>query len=153
MSVNDKVLLSQDIQDSILRHNFHQLLPKSINDKITPPFDPKDTKQGGGNGKQGWKQNQGNDGNKDKKETVVDQEKSHLHWRVRDNENFHSIFYSNQKKCPRTKEGKYICMKFFLRGFCEKSCTRAHKLFQEDEQAFDKFVSSCCKGGAGKPDF
>jgi hypothetical protein len=28
MSVNNKVLLSQDLQDSILHHNFHQLLPK-----------------------------------------------------------------------------------------------------------------------------
>jgi hypothetical protein len=83
----------------------------------------------------------------------VDQDKNHFRWRVRENENFHSIFYSNQKKCPKTKEGKFICMNFFLRGFCDKSCPRSHKLSQEEEKAFDSFVSACHEGQAGKPDF
>jgi hypothetical protein len=144
--------MSQDIQDSILRHCFHQLLPKSISNKIPPNTDLKDTKEGGGGGKQGWKNSQGNN-NKDKKDIIVDQDKSHLRWLVRENENFQNVFYSNQKKCPKTKEGRFICMKFFLRGFCNKACTRSHKLTQEEEQAFDNFISSCHEGGAGKPDF
>jgi hypothetical protein len=54
---------------------------------------------------------------------------------------------------PKTKEGKFICMNFFLRGFCDKSCPRSHKLSQEEEKAFDSFVSACHEGQAGKPDF
>jgi hypothetical protein len=32
---------------------------------------------------------------------------------------------------------------FFLRGFCDASCSRIHKLTPEDEKAFDKFVLDC----------
>jgi hypothetical protein len=34
----------------------------------------------------------------------------------------------NQKKCPRNKDKKLICMKLFLHGVCDKSCNHAHKL-------------------------
>jgi hypothetical protein len=44
-------------------------------------------------------------------------------------------------------------MKLFIRGICNKSYTRVHKLTTEDEKAFDNFVGHCHEGGAGKPDF
>jgi hypothetical protein len=44
-------------------------------------------------------------------------------------------------------------MKVFIRGICDKFCTRAHKLSPKDEKAFDEFVGCCREGGAGKPDF
>jgi hypothetical protein len=64
-------------------------------------------------------------------------------------------FYSDQKKCLKTKEGKTICMKLFLRGFCDKSCPHVHKLSPDDENAFYKFVIDCrtANEGALKPDF
>jgi len=53
------------------------------------------------------------------------------------------------------EEGKTICMKLFLRGFCDKSCPRVHKLSPDDENAFYKFVIDCrtANEGALKPNF
>jgi hypothetical protein len=139
----------QESQDLILRHNFIQQLPKSIADRF---IDNEDIKDKNKNGRQGPKYNphQEKQGGKD---IVTDPDKSHLRWRVQDGENYTTIFYKNQKKCPKTHDGKPICMKFFLRGFCDKSCTRAHKLTKDDEAEFDRFISRCREGGAAKPDF
>jgi hypothetical protein len=43
-------------------------------------------------------------------------------------------------------------MKFFIRVFCDKACTRVHKLTAEDKKAFGDFVHAC-QEGASKPDF
>jgi hypothetical protein len=148
LSVNDKVLMMQDSQDMILRHSFTQLIPKSISDRISEPKD--EIKN------QGKIPSQRFDQKKDKnlqKEIKVNNEKSHLRWRVKEGENYSNTFYKNQKKCPKTKDGKQICMKLFLRGFCDKSCQRAHKLSKEEENEFDSFVAHCREGGASKPDF
>ncbi len=48
LSVNDRVLWMTDIQDSILRLNFNQMLPKSINGKIL--FQVKQNKESKFNG-------------------------------------------------------------------------------------------------------
>jgi len=87
------------------------------------------------------------------KDIITDPDRSHLRWRIKEGENFTQVFYANQKKCQKTTEGKTICMKLFLRGICNKSFTRAHKLSTEDEKAFDNFVNRCREGGATKPDF
>jgi len=87
------------------------------------------------------------------KDIITDPDRSHLRWRIKEGENFTQVFYANQKKCPKTTDGKTICMKLSLRGICNKSCTRAHKLSTEDEKAFDNFVNQCREGGATKPDF
>jgi hypothetical protein len=151
MSVNDKVLIMQEIQDMLLRHNFMQQFPKSIMENI-----PESTEKNGPylGGKNNGKLEQGlqKDGGK---EMIHDPDKSHLHWRIQDGEDFSKIFYNNQRKCPKTKEGKTICMKLFLQGFCDTSCPRVHKLSPEDEKAFDKFVADCrtANEGALKPDF
>ncbi len=149
-SMNDKVLLQQDSQDIILHHNFVQQLPKSIKDKIIKPTDDKKIPV-----KFSW-QHFGIQKDKDKnqqKELVVDNDKSHLRWRVKDRENCSHFFYQNQKKCPKNKDGQPICMKLFLRGFCNKNCNRAHKMSKEDEAEFDSFVAHCQEGGNSKPDF
>jgi hypothetical protein len=152
--VNNKVLLMQDQQDMLLHHNFIQQLPKSISDKIIEPTEKNGLNHGG---KPGGKCKPGVQ-KEFQKEIITDPNKSHLCWciqDVQDGEDFSKIFYSNQRKCPKTKDGKTICMKLFLRGFCDKSCPWIHKLSADDEKAFDKFVIDCrtMNEGALKPDF
>jgi hypothetical protein len=87
------------------------------------------------------------------KDIITNNDPSHAHWRLQEGENFSKRFYFNQKKCPKTKDGKLICMKLFIRGICDKTCTRVHKLSPDDEKAFDNFVAHCREGGAQKPFF
>lgn len=150
LSVNDRVLRMTDIQDSILRLNFNQMLPKSINDKVLSQQENKDGKFNGG-GKHNGKKVPGGEFDKNK-DIIHDTDKNHSHWRLKENENFAQTFYKNQKECPRTSDGKQICMKFFLRGLCTKSCPRTHTLNKEDEKKFETFINNC-REGAGKPDF
>jgi hypothetical protein len=140
-SVNDHVLFIQDQQEMILRHNFTQQVPKYIMDKVQNPNE--NAKQGGGGNGLGGGRDQRDKKNLDKKNLINNDDARHKKWRVKPGENFTKVFYFNQKKFPKTKEGKLICMKFFRRGFCDASCTRIHKLTAEDEKAFDKFVSDC----------
>jgi len=148
LSVNDRILQMTDIQDSILHLNFNQMLPKPKIDKIQAQQDFNKEGKFNNGGK-----NPGKKGDFDKnKELVYDSEKNHSHWRLKDNENFSKIFYKNQKECPQTSDNKQICMKFFLRGICTKSCQRSHSLSKEDEKKFEAFVYKC-REGASKPDF
>jgi hypothetical protein len=112
-SVNDKVLLMQDFQDQILRHNFIQQLPKLLTDKIEYHNNSKSNN--------GGKRFQTPDRDKDNhgKDITTDPDKTHLRWRIKEGENFAQIFSANQKKCPKTTDGKTICMKLFLRGLCD----------------------------------
>ncbi len=114
MSVNDRVLFAQDQQDLILRHSFNQLLPKSIHDKVPDPHET--PKQGGGKFKGNEDKNKNKDKKNDDKVIIHDDNKAHQKWRICDGENFSQVFYFNQKKCPRDKDGKLLCMKFFIRG-------------------------------------
>ncbi len=137
-----------DIQDSILRLNFNQMLPKSINDKIQSYQEQ--NKEGKFN--KGGKQ-LGKKGEHDKtKDIIHDNDKNHSHWHLKENENFAQTFYKNQKECPQSSDGKQICMKFFLRGIFTKSCPRAHNFMKEDEKQFKQFLLRC-REGASKPDF
>lgn len=156
-SINDRVLLMSGKRDLIIQYNFSYNIPKLLQDKLTKPK-PTDTSDKDEKNKDG----KGNNGKVDKdnknkfkswKDIVTDNDPKHAHWHIQEGENFSRLFYSNQKKCPKTKEGKLICMKLFIRGICDKSCTRVHKLTTEDEKAFDNFVGRCREGGAGKPDF
>jgi hypothetical protein len=151
LSVNDRVLRKTDIQDSILRLNFNQMLPKSINDKILLQLENyKEGKVNGGSKHQGKKFSSGNQDQN--KEIIYDNDKNHSHWRLKENEKFAKVFYKNQKECPKDSDGKHICMKFFLRGICNKSCSRSHNLSKEDEKKFETFINKC-REGASKPDF
>jgi len=161
LSVNDRVLQMSDIQESILRMSFKQTLPKPIIDKISNHLENIKEKDGNGkngkNGKNGYNnghKNQGGDGKfkQDKHDVVYNQDKSHPHWRLRDGENFTKVFYNRGKECPKTKDGKIICMKFLIRGLCDASCSRAHSLSKEEAKEFDGFIQGCCEG-ASKPDF
>jgi hypothetical protein len=69
--------------------------------------------------------------------------------KLKKKENFGKIFYSNQKECPKTTEGKMICMKFFLRGVCTKSCNRVHSLSGDDKKKFDAFIKACREKATG----
>jgi hypothetical protein len=147
-SVNDKILFMSDIQTNIERHNFTYLLPKSFLDKFKP--NPEDGSQIG-SGNPG---NEGKGGLKGGKRFPFDKDKGgynkklrvtddHNQWHLKEGEHFSDLFWSNQEKCPKTKEGSLICMKFFIRGFCDKTCLRAHKLTKQEEKDFAAFVSHC----------
>jgi len=84
LSVNDKVLLMQDQQDMLLCHNFVQQLPKSIKDKI---IKPKEDKKVPGKLLGQWFGLQKEKDKNQQKDIVVDNNKSHLCWRVKDAEN------------------------------------------------------------------
>jgi hypothetical protein len=148
-----------DKKDLIIQYNFSFNLPRLLQEKMIKPkssnANEKDFKSNGKD-KDGRKL-KGDKDNKNKfkswKHIVMDNNTKHAHWRLQDGEHYSKLFYFNQKKCPKTKEGKLLCMKLFIRGICDKSCTRVHKLTAEDEKAFDDFVGRCRKGGAQKPDF
>jgi hypothetical protein len=75
--------MMQDSQDMILHHNFIQQIPRLISDRISEQKD--ETKI------PGKIPNQRLDQKKDKnlqKEIVVDNQKSHLRWRVKEGENY-----------------------------------------------------------------
>ncbi len=147
LSVNDRVLQMTDIQDSILRMSFSQTIPKPLIDKISNYLESNREKdKDGKNGKNGKfnginsqtnaYKNQGGDG-KGKQDVVYNQDKSHPHWRLRDGENFTKVFYNRGKECPKTKDGKIMCMKYLIRGLCDASCNRVHTLSKEDAKEFD----------------
>ncbi len=99
--------------------------PKSSPKKPGKKLDPKD--------------NDSKEFNK-KKQCVED---SHKHWHNKSNENFSERFWKHSSKCPKTKNGAIICMKFFIKGFCSKNCNIAHKLSPEEESEFESFIKKC----------
>jgi len=152
-SVNDNALRQSDIQESILSLNFSQMLPKSISDKVLAQLgnnkDDKD-KGGAGGGRHGKRFLGANTDNKE--DVVYDNDKSNKNWKLKEDENFGKVFYAHQKDCPKTSEGKLICMKFFLRGVCMKTCNRVHSLAGDDKKKFDAFIKEC-RNKASKSDF
>jgi len=161
LSVNDRDLQMSDIQESILWMSFNQTLPKPIIGKISNYLESSKEKDGyGKNGKNGKNghgnghKNQGGEGNirQDKQDVVYNQDKSHPYWKLRDGENFTKVFYNRGKECPKTKDGKIMCMKFLIRGLCDASCNRAHSLSKEEAKEFDGFIQNC-QEGAFKLDF
>ncbi len=64
-------------------------------------------------------------------------EDNHKQWHVKPNENFSELFRKNSSHCPNTKNGIIICMKFFVKGVCNKACN------PEEEKDFDTFVKKC----------
>jgi len=91
----------------------------------------------------------------DDSKTVYNNDKNHKRWRLQDGRQYSKVFFPFQKNCPKTKDGKQMCMKYLIRGFCDSSCTRVHKLSPEDEASFDIFYHKCRdnKDGSQKPDF
>jgi len=155
LSVNDSVLRMHEDQESILSLSFSHQIPKSISDKIDNYLEKQadkedkgkqDKKNGGGNGNG----NGNNSDNKKNQEVRYNSDKSNPHWRLQEGENFSKVFYDKQKECPKTVDGKLICMKFFVRGLCDKACSRAHSLSKEDSKKFEKFVADCRKAAAKK---
>jgi len=155
LSVNDSVLRMHEVQESILSLSFSRQIPKSISDKIDNYLEKQadkedkgkqDKKNGGGNGNG----NGNNSDNKKNQEVRYNSDKSNPHWRLQEGENFSKVFYDKQKECPKTVDGKLICMKFFVRGLCDKGCSRAHSLSKEDSKKFEKFVADCHEAAAKK---
>jgi hypothetical protein len=154
-SVNDKVLFKADKRDLIIAHNFTYNIPRVLQDKLANLKTPEQDDRENPNGKNTKLKGDKDPKNQFKswKDIITDNDPKHAHWHLQDGENFSKRFYFNQKKCPKTKDGKLICMKLFICGICARSCTRAHKLSSKDEKAFENFVSHCREGGAQKPDF
>jgi hypothetical protein len=149
-SVDDQVLMMNDVQNSIRRYNFTQSIPRSILDKIQESekkLDKDDKKDGGktpGKGKPD-----------DDSKTVYNNDKNHKRWRLQDGRQYSKVFFPFQKNCPKTKDGKQMCMKYLIRSFCDSSVIRVHKLSPEDEASFDIFYHKCHdnKDGSQKQDF
>jgi hypothetical protein len=156
-SVNDRVLFMSDKRDLIVEHNFTYNIPKLLQDKVMkPPQDLLNQDKGQkfkGKIDKDNKDNDDKNGLKSLKDIIVDNDPNHAPWRLQDGENFSKLFYFNQKKCPKSADGKQICMKLFIRGICDKSCPRVHKLSKDDEKNFGHFVDRCHEGGFKKPDF
>jgi hypothetical protein len=127
----------QDLQSNIERHNFHYITPKILADKCINQDENLSsfTKE---KGKRDLK-NKDKDGNKKQriKETL------HKQWHLKTNENYSEIFWKHTSKCPKTTSGKYICMKYFIKGHCIKNCNRSHRLSTEDEKNFEEFINHC----------
>jgi hypothetical protein len=102
LSVNDRVLRMQDVQDSILNLSFSRQIPRTISDKISAHLEKiadKDDKNNGKNGKfnggRNGHQNGGNHNGKNKDQVLIhNQDKANPHWRLQDGENFSKIFSS-----------------------------------------------------------
>jgi len=60
------------------------------------------------------------------------EEALHKQWHLKQNENYSNLFWKNTDKCPKTKHGILICMKYFIKGHCTKNCNWAHRLSKED---------------------
>lgn len=110
LSVNNRVLLMPDTQDSILRHNFIQKIPKSLNDKVLVCYekDSKQSRAGKHQGKQGGSGKDQRDLNK--ADIITDNDTNHAHWHVITGEDFAKTFYRNQHTCPKSRNGKIICI-------------------------------------------
>lgn len=100
LSANDRVLLMEDVQESILGFSFARNIPKSISDKIQNYLDQKDKDNNGknGEGKFGGGRNgkiklKGLGDGKGKQDVIHNPDKSHPNWRLKDGENFSKLFY------------------------------------------------------------
>jgi hypothetical protein len=87
------------------------MLPKLIADKVQAAMNTNKEDKGSGFPKGGKKLPGANQDQKDKQDLVYDSDKNHSQWRIKEGENFSKLFYTNQKECPKTSDGKLICMK------------------------------------------
>ena len=131
----------QDLPNNIERHNFSYILPRILSEKFLPePTNGAKTPPKKPGKKRDQKEKDTDNDSIKKKQRIED---NHKHWHVKPNENFSDLFWKNSSKCPKTKNGSIICMKFFIKGFCNKSCNRAHKLSNEEEAEFEDFINKC----------
>jgi hypothetical protein len=127
--VNDKKIFMQQTQAYIESQRFFYQLPKHLQDKIKPLEDNSDKTD---KDKKDGKKRPGHDKNDYLKRQRVNEEQ-HPHWHLKEGENYGQLFYPYADKSPKTTNGSTICVRFFVRGFCEKTCTRAHKLSKQEE--------------------
>jgi hypothetical protein len=131
----------QDLQNNIERHNFSYVLPRVLLNKFLP--DSSDIPSGSeNNGKRILKKRDKIEIDKDnkKKQRIKDNDEQ---WHIKPNEIFSELFWKNTSHCPKTKNENIICMKFFIKGFCTKTCNRAHKLTTKEEKEFEEFLKKC----------
>jgi len=137
-SVNTKILQMQDLQNNIERHNFHYMIPKTLADKCSKIGEETPPKAKDNDSKRQLKET-----DKENFKKLKIEETLHKHWHLKSNENYTDMFWKHTSKCPKTKSGKYICMKYFIKGYCVKNCNRSHRLAPEDEKTFEEFLNHC----------
>jgi hypothetical protein len=105
-----------EVQDSVLSLAFIQQIPKSICDKIDNYLEITSNKDDKGkNGKRNGGGNGNNhDSNQKNQDVLYNSDKSNTQWCLQVGENFLNVFYAMQKACPKTADGKLICMKFLV---------------------------------------
>lgn len=118
-SVNDKILLMHEKQDSITQYNFTYRLPTAILDKITETLNSKES--GKVSKKYKWKGKNGKFEHKNQitslKDIVTDNDPSHLRWWIKENENFSRTFYFNSKHALRLKMARWYAWNSSLEEF------------------------------------
>jgi hypothetical protein len=127
----------QELQNNIERHNFHYIIPKILADKCSKSEEDTPMKN-----KENLKRDP-KDLDKDNYKKQRIEETLHKHWHLKNNENYTKLFWKHTSKCPKMKTGKYICMKYFIKGHCVKNCNRSHRLAPEDEKTFEEFLKHC----------
>jgi hypothetical protein len=85
-SVNDKILIMDDLQTNIEHHNFSYLLPRTLLEKLIP--EPKPDEDGLKNLKKKFKGDKDKDNHNYKKQRITD---NHSQWHIKENENFAEI--------------------------------------------------------------
>jgi hypothetical protein len=99
-------------------------MPQSISNKIAANLElTKDGKSQIGSRFQG-KQGTGKElKGVRKSEIITNRVKNNSQWQARNGVDFAEVFYKNQPQCPKTRDGNIICIMYFTRGFCDKTCT------------------------------
>ena len=65
---------------------------------------------------------------------------AYFKWKGKENESYHKIFHQYLKTAPKDN-GKYICICYFIKGWCNSGCNQCHRLAPEGEKAFNKWVN------------
>ena len=124
----------------VQNRSFNARLPSSlVKQKKRKPQD-KDTEEGQG-------QTLGRYRSKDRGAWVKNN-KVNPEWKLKDNENFGTVFHANRDMCPK-REGILICSNFHIRGSCYESCRFDHKNIDRGTPThtqMNKYCAACRSG-------
>jgi hypothetical protein len=162
-SVNDDCLDFRVNQANVIRRQFSLVLPTCL--RVSASVTPEKEDHGivAGNGKIPGKDigahkrifdelyqdflNKGGlqpgGGNPNGGKNKVKNNRPNPSWTIKEGEHFGNVFHKNISTCPK-QGSKYVCLKFWIRGECTKTCKFVHAdLNQETRGKVDKWVKEC----------
>lgn len=145
--VDDECLDFAQDQAQILKRKFIVLLPECLQTTKRDLDDPSDSTYPA-------KKPRNADGKHDEEKKVKNM-KPNQRWLLKrdENESFGKIFHHNIKSCPKQGD-KFICLKFWIKGECNKGCRNLHEQIKEDtKNRFGKWVQACRDGDVAEKDF